>query len=196
MHQVIFERFRQAEQSTSKLYGGTGLGLAISKAFVELMGGSIWVESEIDKGSIFYFTIPYNVVYQDYDDMTSTQIGSKKTVLVAEDEEYNYLYIEEILLAMGVEILHAKNGVEAIDLLNAHDDVSLVLMDIKMPVMNGYEAASIIKQHKPSLPIVAQSAYALDHERKKYGDVFDDYVIKPINHQLLKLVLSKYIIID
>jgi len=194
MHNSIFDRFRQADTSIQANYGGAGLGLAISKAFVELLGGKIWVESDLNKGSTFYFIIPYDPVHQkDKMILPTIQNEGFKTVLVAEDEEYNYLYIEEILSAKGLKILHARNGKETVEMCRANSSIDLILMDIKMPVMNGHQAATEIKEFRPNLPIIAQSAYALEHEIKKYSGIFDDYLTKPINKEKLNLLLKKYI---
>ncbi len=194
MQEKIFERFRQANESINKRYGGTGLGLAISKAFTELLGGRIWVQSELDKGATFYFTIPYTPVHEiDKTNSPNIQNLNYPTVLVAENDESNFLLIEELLSDMNLKLIHAKDGKEAVEICHTNSKIDLVLMDIKMPIMNGHEAAKILKECKPDLPIVAQSAYALEHERAIFEGIFDDYLTKPINEDILKQMVMKYI---
>jgi len=194
LHGKIFERFRQADLSTSKNYGGTGLGLSISKGFVELLGGKIWVISEEEKGSTFYFTIPYNPVNEINKTITlAKNTETNRTVLIAEDEEYNFLFIEELLSDLNLNLIHATNGQIAVDICKSNLKIDLILMDIKMPEMDGHEAAKRIKEFRPELPIIAQSAYALEHERAKYEGVFDNYITKPLNEKDLKQKVLKYI---
>lgn len=194
LHQKIFERFRQADLSINRKYGGTGLGLAISKAFIELLGGEIWVESKPDFGSSFYFTIPYNPVHQkEQISKIESSPNNKPLILIAEDDVYNYLYLEESLEDVNCRILHAKNGQQAIDMFKDNPDIKLVLMDIKMPIIDGYTAASIIKKMKPGIPIIAQSAYALAQEKDKYKDQFIEYLTKPIDLDKLKEMILAYL---
>ena len=192
-HHKIFERFRQADLTISQYYGGTGLGLAISKAFVELLGGKIWLESEPGRGSTFYFSIPYMPVEQvDVPENQPLLLQKNITVLVAEDEDLNYLLLEILLKKFDFKILHAKNGKEAVDFCKSNPDVKLVLMDIKMPVMDGYTAAKHIKEFRPNLPVIAQTAYVLENEIQKFSGIFDGYLPKPIKKESLAAVFYKW----
>ncbi len=202
MQTLIFERFRQVDDSTTKKFGGTGLGLSISKGIIELLGGSIWVESELNAGTTFYFTLPYRVNQKDdinneirvIEDEDHYPDWRKKVILVAEDEEYNYIYLSEILNLTGANILWAKDGAQAVDLVNNIKKIDLILMDIKMPVMNGYAATMEIRHINPQLPIVAQTAYAFSEDRQKAEAAgCSDYLTKPINSKELFEVLEKYL---
>ncbi len=202
LQNVIFERFRQAELELTRQYGGTGLGLSISQKLVELLGGKLWVESEPDKGSTFYFTIPYDRLEKDIKQKPKKRIKKKNTILsnrpftilVAEDEENNFLYIEEVLSESGINPLHATNGLEAVDLCKRNMDIGLVLMDIKMPKMNGIEATKEIKKIRPDLRIIALTAFAMDSEKRYVlSEGCDDYISKPVSPELLHKIIKQNI---
>ncbi len=189
----IFERFRQADKSIQFEYGGIGLGLSIAKGYVELLGGKIWCESEYGKGTTFYFTIPYKPVHNvDFKKVSSKKGEESRIILIAEDEEINYLYLELILKKLNFIILHAWNGKEAIETCEKNNKIGLVLMDIKMPVMDGHTAAQMIRKVRPEIPIIAQSAYVLQNDRQSYSDVFSDYLTKPIALPVLTKTVLKY----
>jgi PAS domain S-box-containing protein len=196
---VIFDRFTQADQSLTRPYGGSGLGLAISKGFVQRMGGTIWAESEEGKGSSFYFTIPYKPVSA----MKAREMATPKkitfdwsdlTILVVEDNIISYKLLEISLNKTGCNILHADNGQKAIDIVSEHDEIDLVLMDIQLPVKNGYTATREIKELKPALPVIAQTANAMDDDRQKCMDAgCSDYITKPIILDKLLPVIETFI---
>ena len=194
-HKKIFERFSRAEKENGRLYDGVGLGLAICKGNVDLLGGRIWVESEPGKGSAFFFTIPYRQltpnteVAERYE---TPEINKKITILVAEDDDTNFLYIKQILNNAGFIIQRASNGKEAVEIFQKKEKINLILMDLKMPVLNGYEASKKIREIDPEVPIIAQTAFAFDESRDNANKAgFTDYISKPFKkEQLLKLIYT------
>ena len=197
----IFERFGQIEETHDRNKGGTGLGLAISKSLAELLGGVIWVESEVGVGTCFYFTLPaesstrsIEVPGDIHNELNLDLLDwSDKLILVAEDVDSNYFLIQTILKKTGVHLLWAKNGQEAYEMCRENYDIDLVLMDIQMPIMNGYDATREIKKIRPSLPIIAQTAYAMTGEKNKSIDAgCDDYIPKPLKKRKLLTHINRF----
>ncbi|MDB4334803.1 PAS domain S-box protein [bacterium] len=198
---TVFDRFIQADSSISSGYEGSGLGLSISKAFVEMLGGSIRMESEIKKGSVFHFTIPVKSPFEKNSatiEETSEKLDineryPKSTILIAEDDEISLIYLKSLIQDSNVTILTARTGIEAIEIFKNNKEIKLILMDIKMPEMDGYIAAKKIREINDTTPIVAQTALALTEEREKYDHIFNDYITKPVQVNDLKEVLIKYL---
>jgi signal transduction histidine kinase/ActR/RegA family two-component response regulator len=201
MHKEIFERFRQVDSSLSRKYGGSGLGLSISKAYVELMGGRIWVKSTLDKGSTFYFTIPFKTTEPISKPKRKTSLVLKSnvldepfTVLIAEDEDSNFRLLKESLSGQNVEIIWVVNGIQAVKACRSRH-IDLVLMDMKMPEMNGYEATRQIRQFSPHLPVIAQTAYYTESDIEKALDCgCNDVISKPLNRDKLITIINEQLL--
>lgn len=196
---IIFDRFAKIEGKT-KLYDGAGLGLTLSKKLVNLLGGEIRVESVPEQGSTFYFTIPCEqsageMIKQDLKESPPDKFDwTNKTVLVAEDEESNYVLLQYILQGTNVTIQWVKNGEEAVDYCQSNGDVDLILMDIKMPVMNGLTATQLIKKSNKNLPVIALTAFAAENDREESINAgCSDYMSKPIDADNLMLLMHKHL---
>ena len=195
---IIFDRFRQAGDDTAKWFGGNGLGLSISKGLVKLMGGNIWLNSSPGEGTTFYFTIPLKNG-EKHETISKSEHQNKayagKTVLIAEDIEGSFELLKEYLRDTGIHSLWAENGMEAVKKVRLEKKIDLILMDIRMPVMNGFEAAKIIKEMHPEIPIIAQTAYAHTGDREKCLQAgCEEYLTKPVKRDSLMELLDKYLI--
>lgn len=199
--EVIFDRFTKLENvSTKKLYRGSGLGLAIAARLADLLHGKIWVDSTVNEGSTFYLSLPR----EKSDDMDSKYLKGlpnlkefnweTRSVLIVEDEKTNYLYLKSLLRKTGIQTSWAQNGLEAVTNYEEHGFYDIILMDIKMPVMDGFEALEKILDIDSNQKVIAQTAYAMTSDRKKVFDAgFVDYLAKPISPEKLIRCISKYL---
>lgn len=198
---IIFERFRQAGTNNHFKHRGTGLGLAISKAYVELMSGNIWVDSNINEGSTFYFTVPDKILGAGDHHKDNSKPGKEEEfswsglkILIAEDERTNFEYIREILAATGVQVTHAVDGTEAFEKLAGNEKFDLVLMDLKMPGLTGIDVTRKIRQMNINVPVIAITACALTNEKTSALEAgCSDFLYKPFVINELMSVMYKYL---
>ena len=191
-HKHIFDRFKRVDNDASIKAGGLGLGLAISKAYVEMMGGIISLESKVEKGSVFSFSIQLKYDEEKHITVQPVRIKSKSTenkdvtILIAEDDNINFLLFQKIISDKNYKIIRAVNGAEAVDISLSNANIDLVLMDIKMPIMNGFEALEKIKVIRPELIVIAQTAYASSEDEERIRAAgFYGYLTKPIDRERL-----------
>lgn len=184
--ETIFKRFGQVKNKT-EVNQGTGLGIPIAEGFTRLFGGKMWLDSELGKGSTFYFTIPY------LPKTTGRDQNKKPTILVAEDEEANFLLLQ-LWLKKYCHLIHAHDGHETVALAEKNKDIDLVLMDIKMPNLNGIEATKEIRKSNEKIPIIAQTAFIMDNEKEEILHAgCNEVVLKPIRREEFKALLTSYI---
>lgn len=205
--EAIFDSFVQEDGSISRKFGGTGLGLTISKNLVQLMGGNIWVESELGEGSSFYCTLPFTISkgtkkeedFYDIDDVIKDLANTK--ILLAEDNDINQFLIKKMLEKKGFNVEIAHNGVEVLQTLSKGDDFDIIFMDIQMPEMDGIEVTKIIRGKKEDprweikkrdIPIIALTANAMKEDREICISAgMDEYISKPIDFKILINILNK-----
>jgi PAS domain S-box-containing protein len=198
--EFIFERFRQGNEKLNRNYEGAGLGLSISKAYVEMLGGKIWVESGNGQGSVFYFTIPYNrepavkkVLKNNVLADREENLVKNLKILIAEDDVISERLIVKAVEMFGDEILKVRTGGKAVEACRKHPDIDLVMMDIKMPEMDGYEATRQIREFNTDVVIIAQTAFALAGDKEKaIAAGCNDYISKPIDQALLIALMKKH----
>ena len=197
--EAIFERFIQADLTDKHACQGAGLGLAISKAYVEMLGGIMWVESEEGKGSTFYFTLPWNPLPPEKENITKVLSDHaditvrKLKILIVEDDSASEMLITIAVEKFSKETLIAKTGIEAIEACHNHPDIDLILMDFQIPETNGYDATRQIRLFNQSVVIIGQTAYGIAGDREKViAAGCNDYISKPISLAVLKKMIQKY----
>ncbi|MBN2524094.1 MAG: response regulator [Bacteroidales bacterium] len=199
---VVFNRFKRADIQEDTNVKGTGLGLSISKNLVELLGGQMWVSSVPGEGTRFWFQLPFERIHDTNMDIIPDQIHLKDqkynwnnyTFLVAEDDDNSYVYLKELLQKTKVRLVRAVNGKEVVEAVKFSDEIDIVLMDIQMPYKNGYEATKEIKALKPGLPVIAQTAFAMEGDKEKSIIAgCDDYITKPLNPNNLYAKIDQFL---
>lgn len=195
--EAIFDHFTQADIEDRMAYQGAGLGLSIVKSYVELLNGKVWVVSEENKGSTFYFTMPCeqpNILVDAKEIITKeTTILKPIKILVVEDDETCMLHLKIILEEFASELLFAKSGTEAVEICKRNTDIDLVLMDIRLPEMDGFQATKAIREFNTTIIIIAQTAYALVGDREEaINSGCNNYISKPIDKDNLYQLISSY----
>ncbi len=196
MQSQIFKPFRQIEVGSKRNYGGNGIGLSLVKGFTHLLKGSVELHSEYGKGSSFVITIPFisegYTLNQPMQNFINNSTLKTRSVLIVEDEISNYFLLEELLREECQKIYHASNGEEAIEFCKKDQNIEIVLMDIKMPILNGIDATKQIKELYPEIIIIAQTAYGLQEDKEMIlTKGFDDYITKPIDKEKLLKTINK-----
>jgi PAS domain S-box-containing protein len=206
-HAIIWERFRQEEESNSRTFGGVGLGLSISRELAGLLGGKLWFTSHEKSqaegetsGSIFYFTLPVSVLINKpipAEVAVAVDLNydfTNKTILIAEDVADNFDVLQIILRKSNPSLIYAENGLKAVELCKTNQDINLILMDIQMPVMDGLTATVEIKKFRPGLPIIALTAHAfLADKAQSIAAGCNNFITKPVDRQKLLKMIDHYL---
>jgi CheY-like chemotaxis protein len=196
----LFQKFEQADASTTRRYGGTGLGLAICKQLADIMGGRIGVDSTVGVGSTFWFELPLPVSNAQDEPENEATLANRlaaaavpvtESVLVVDDNMVNQKVATQMLAKLGYQVSVAGDGVEALRAIDA-GDFDLVLMDVQMPVMDGWEATTELRRRGQTIPVIAMTAHALEEDRKRCEEVgMDGYVFKPMNVESLNAEITR-----
>lgn len=197
---AVFDRFVQADITDTRVFEGLGLGLSIVKLYVEILGGKIWIESAEGEGSQFSFTIPCvpvekedSIVYKKENTNNKLKLLSQINILIVEDDEISAIFLKTILKDIARKIIHAKTGEQAIKECKTNVDIDIILMDIKMQEMNGYEATHQIRKFNKDVVIIAQTAFGLSGDMEKAIQAgCNDYISKPIIEEKLLVLIKKY----
>jgi signal transduction histidine kinase/CheY-like chemotaxis protein/ligand-binding sensor domain-containing protein len=198
---IIFELFRKVEDSKLRLYRGTGLGLSLSQSLVKILGGEIKVESECNKGTRFYFSLPLKKTSHKHEASSKTDIEDEvkpewpgKKILVVEDDASNFMLLYEILKSSGAQIIRAGNGIDALKLIDDEVNPDIIIMDIKLPGIDGYETTRRVRERNKVIPIIANTAYAMEGDRNKSIEAgCSEYISKPTDRKLLISLINKYL---
>ncbi|MFW5781882.1 MAG: hybrid sensor histidine kinase/response regulator, partial [Candidatus Muiribacteriaceae bacterium] len=202
--EVIFEKFTQVDASFTRKYGGVGLGLTISKKIINVLDGDIGFESEPGEGSLFYFRIPIkdHKSEKKSDSRENTEesdTGNKEKILIVEDTMENIMLLRTFLTRANYDIIYATNGREALEVYNNTDNISLILMDVQMPVMTGDQAVKNIRKiekdtGRSKIPILALTAHAMSGDEERFMDAgFDGYIPKPFKLKEILDIISDHL---
>jgi CheY-like chemotaxis protein len=195
----IFEPFRQADDSTNRAYEGTGLGLSLAKGLVELLGGKMWMESEKGKGTSFYFTIQhskhkYQPAETERPEEGEAYMWPGQQIMIVEDDPVSLEFMQEIFSETEAKLITAQTGEEALRRYRDNPDITIILMDIRLPDMSGLEVVKQIRKQNSHIPIIAQTAYTMDNDARKCKEAgCNDYLTKPIDIQAMLSVINKHL---